>query len=131
MHDDQVERLVRERKRMEWRDLKFRLWNTAAREVDRLVCKIDPCDLPEKRPSRLPSEGSLRDRTPHPADARRVEGDRRAEPFRLSGSPGTTSAFVRCMDSLVVVDGDAGGQSRAVSRVEVYSGRLSWLPSSG
>ena len=48
MHGDQVEGPVRERKRMEWGNLKFRLWNTAAREVDRLVRKIDPRDPAEE-----------------------------------------------------------------------------------
>ena len=131
MHGDQIEGSVRERKRMEWGNLKFRLWNTAAREVDRLVRKIDPRDSPEEagagRPAKITSGTASGIQQPRAGLKATAEQSR----FDGAGAPVPPVALVRSMDSLVVVDGDAGGQCGRFHLSKCISGLRGWLPSSG
>ena len=62
MQRDHVEGVVGERKPVEWRGVELRLWNTTAREVDRLGSEIDAGKLREQTrvggPAQVPSRAT-------------------------------------------------------------------------
>ena len=116
---------------MEWRDLKLSLRNAAAREVDRLVSKIDARDPPKSArfgcPAKVVSGPAARIQQPRPT----LNATAEQSPFDRAGTSVPPAAFVRRINSLVVVDGDAGGDRGRFHASKCISGQLNWLPFSG